>query len=107
MKWVSFDRKKRKLDTSLLVLGTGGGDVMALDVSVSQLKWKISDCHPRKFRGIGFPEIVMKGVPDTCGIFVVSKGRVKTELTRFFTSTSKFGNGSCTCNHIKLIFMMS
>ncbi|KAK9672959.1 hypothetical protein RND81_12G137400 [Saponaria officinalis] len=47
MKWVSFDRKKkRKLGTSLLVLGTGGGDVMALDVSAGQLKWKISDCHP-------------------------------------------------------------
>ncbi|KAL9225153.1 hypothetical protein vseg_001106 [Gypsophila vaccaria] len=47
MKWVSFDRKKkRKLGLSLLVLGTGGGDVMALDVSAGQLKWKISDCHP-------------------------------------------------------------
>lgn len=30
----------------MLVLGTGGGDVLALDVSAGQLKWKISDCHP-------------------------------------------------------------
>ncbi|KAF3658797.1 putative homeobox-leucine zipper protein GLABRA 2-like [Capsicum annuum] len=34
MKWLSCDRKKkRKLGTSLLVLGTGSGDVLALDVS--------------------------------------------------------------------------
>lgn len=39
-------QKKRKLGTSLLVLGTGGGDVLALDVASGQLKWRISDCHP-------------------------------------------------------------
>ncbi|XP_074566114.1 uncharacterized protein LOC141822681 [Curcuma longa] len=38
--------KKRKSGSSLLVLGTGNGDVLALDVSAGQLKWKISDCHP-------------------------------------------------------------
>ncbi|KAH7573512.1 hypothetical protein JRO89_XS03G0162500 [Xanthoceras sorbifolium] len=47
MKWLSLDRKKkRKLGTSLLVLGTGSGDVLALDVAAGQLKWRISDCHP-------------------------------------------------------------
>ncbi|KAJ0243281.1 hypothetical protein HA466_0193610 [Hirschfeldia incana] len=47
MKWLSLERKKkRKLGTSILVLGTGGGDVLALDVASGQLKWRISDCHP-------------------------------------------------------------
>lgn len=39
-------QKKRKHVSSLLVLGTGGGDVLALDVSAGQLAWRISDCHP-------------------------------------------------------------
>lgn len=39
-------QKKRKHVTSLLVLGTGGGDVLALDVAAGQLSWRISDCHP-------------------------------------------------------------
>ncbi|XP_018446520.1 uncharacterized protein LOC108818137 [Raphanus sativus] len=47
MKWLSLERKKkRKLGTSIIVLGTGGGDVLALDVASGQLKWRISDCHP-------------------------------------------------------------
>uniref|UniRef100_A0A1J3CQ03 WD repeat-containing protein 43 n=1 Tax=Noccaea caerulescens TaxID=107243 RepID=A0A1J3CQ03_NOCCA len=47
MKWLSLEKKKkRKLGTSILVLGTGGGDVLALDVASGQLKWRISDCHP-------------------------------------------------------------
>ncbi|VVB14046.1 unnamed protein product [Arabis nemorensis] len=47
MKWLALEKKKkRKLGTSLLVLGTGGGDVLALDVASGQLKWRISDCHP-------------------------------------------------------------
>lgn len=41
----SFWQKKRKLGCSLLVLGTGGGDVLALDVSAGQLKWRLNDCH--------------------------------------------------------------
>jgi U3 small nucleolar RNA-associated protein 5 len=28
------------------VLGTGSGDVLALDVSAGELKWKVNDCHP-------------------------------------------------------------
>lgn len=39
-------QKKRKLASSLLLLGTGGGDVLALDVSAGQLKWKVNNCHP-------------------------------------------------------------
>lgn len=39
-------QKKRKLGSSLLVLGTGSGDVLALDVAAGQLKWRVSDCHP-------------------------------------------------------------
>lgn len=47
MKWLSLERKrKRKLGSSLLVLGTGSGDVLALDVSAGQLKWRVNDCHP-------------------------------------------------------------
>lgn len=45
MFFVSMQRK-RKRQCSLLLLGTGSGDVMALDVAAGELKWKISDCHP-------------------------------------------------------------
>ncbi|KAK9289201.1 hypothetical protein L1049_017675 [Liquidambar formosana] len=56
MKWLSLDRKrKRKLGCSLLVLGTGSGDVLALDVSAGQLKWTASDCHPGGVSAISFP----------------------------------------------------
>ncbi|CAI9771086.1 unnamed protein product [Fraxinus pennsylvanica] len=56
MKWLSVDKKKkRKLGTSLLVLGTGGGDVLALDVSAGQLKWRVNDCLPGGVSAISFP----------------------------------------------------
>ncbi|KAA8548977.1 hypothetical protein F0562_000661 [Nyssa sinensis] len=56
MKWFSWDKKKkRKLGSSLLVLGTGSGDVLALDVSAGQLKWRVSDCHPGGVSAISFP----------------------------------------------------
>ncbi|XP_039056041.1 uncharacterized protein LOC120198864 [Hibiscus syriacus] len=46
IKWLSFDKKKkRKLGSSLLVLGTGSGDVLALYVSAGQLKWKGCQCY--------------------------------------------------------------
>ncbi|MCE3215631.1 hypothetical protein HAX54_003022 [Datura stramonium] len=48
-------QKKRKLGTSLLVLGTGSGDVLALDVSAGHLKWRFSDCHPGGVNAISFP----------------------------------------------------
>ncbi|GJN08126.1 hypothetical protein PR202_ga26018 [Eleusine coracana subsp. coracana] len=47
MKWVQLsNKKKRKAGSSLLVLGTGSGDVLALDVAGAQWKWRVSDCHP-------------------------------------------------------------
>ncbi|KAL5065474.1 hypothetical protein RYX36_027211 [Vicia faba] len=53
IKWLSFERKKkRKHSSSLLLLGTGSGDVLALDVSAGQLSWKINDCHPGGVRAI-------------------------------------------------------
>ncbi|MED6125026.1 hypothetical protein PIB30_064563 [Stylosanthes scabra] len=53
MKWLSLDRKKkRKHVSSLLVLGTGGGDVLAFDVSAGQVGWRISNCHPGGVRAI-------------------------------------------------------
>lgn len=39
-------QKKRKSGNLLLVLGTGTGDVLALDISSGTLKWKVTDCHP-------------------------------------------------------------
>ncbi|XP_073308554.1 uncharacterized protein [Primulina huaijiensis] len=56
MKWLSLDRKKkRKLGSSLLVLGTGSGDVLALDVSAGQVKWSINNCHSGGVNDISFP----------------------------------------------------
>ncbi|XP_023515262.1 WD repeat-containing protein 43 [Cucurbita pepo subsp. pepo] len=56
MKWLSLEKKrKRKRQCSLLLLGTGSGDVMALDVAAGELKWKISDCHPGGVATISFP----------------------------------------------------
>ncbi|KAK7291688.1 hypothetical protein RIF29_07031 [Crotalaria pallida] len=54
IRWLSFERKKKRkhLSSSLLVLGTGSGDVLALDVSAGQLSWRISDCHPGGVRAI-------------------------------------------------------
>ncbi|CAI9118994.1 OLC1v1020645C1 [Oldenlandia corymbosa var. corymbosa] len=55
MTWLSLEKKKkRKLGTSLLVLGTGSGDVLALDVAAGQLKWKVNDCHPGGVNAISF-----------------------------------------------------
>ncbi|XP_060203229.1 uncharacterized protein LOC132631616 isoform X2 [Lycium barbarum] len=56
MNWFScHPKKKRKLGTSLLVLGTGSGDVLALDVSAGHLKWRFTDCHPGGVNAISFP----------------------------------------------------
>ncbi|XP_013620111.1 PREDICTED: uncharacterized protein LOC106326739 [Brassica oleracea var. oleracea] len=41
-----FGIQSRARSKHSLVLGTGGGDVLALDVASGQLKWRISDCHP-------------------------------------------------------------
>ncbi|XP_071737399.1 uncharacterized protein [Rutidosis leptorrhynchoides] len=58
MKWLSMEKKKkRKQRNSLLILGTGGGDVLALDVSVGQSKWRVSDCHPGGVTAISSPAV--------------------------------------------------
>ncbi|PRQ39316.1 putative transcription factor WD40-like family [Rosa chinensis] len=55
MKWFTSERKKkRKLGCSLLVLGTGGGDVLALDVAAGQSKWRVTDCHAGRVSAISF-----------------------------------------------------
>ncbi|CAM8904620.1 unnamed protein product [Rhodiola kirilowii] len=55
MKWISLDKKKkRKLGCSLLVLGTGSGDVLALDAAAGHLKWIVSDSHPGGVTSISF-----------------------------------------------------
>ncbi|XP_050373548.1 uncharacterized protein LOC126791178 [Argentina anserina] len=54
MKWFSERKKKRKLGCSLLVLGTGGGDVLALDVAAGQSKWRVTDCHAGRVSAISF-----------------------------------------------------
>ncbi|OVA12921.1 WD40 repeat [Macleaya cordata] len=55
MKWLSLEKKKkRKVGCSLLVLGTGSGDILALDVSAGQLKWRLNDCHPGGVNAISF-----------------------------------------------------
>ncbi|KAK9153538.1 hypothetical protein Sjap_001018 [Stephania japonica] len=89
MKWVPVVRKrKRKIESSLLVLGTGGGDVLALDVSAGQLKWRISDCHPGGVGAISFSAytscIYTAGVDGTvCQI----DGMVGNLVGRFKAST--------------------
>lgn len=56
MKWLSlWNKKKRKLGSSVLVLGTGSGDVLALDVSSGQLKWRVDNCHAGGVTSISFP----------------------------------------------------
>lgn len=55
MQWVqSGKKKKNKHGQSLLVLGTGSGDVLAVDVSIAQQKWRVSDCHPGGVTAISF-----------------------------------------------------
>ncbi|KAL5983650.1 hypothetical protein ACLOJK_017740 [Asimina triloba] len=52
MKWIHFGQKKKKPRHSVLVLGTGSGDVLALDIAAGQLRWKLNDCHPGGVRAI-------------------------------------------------------
>uniref|UniRef100_A0A7N0T717 Small-subunit processome Utp12 domain-containing protein n=1 Tax=Kalanchoe fedtschenkoi TaxID=63787 RepID=A0A7N0T717_KALFE len=55
IKWISLDKKKkRKLGYSLVVLGTGTGDILALDAAAGHLKWKVNDCHPGGVTSISF-----------------------------------------------------
>ncbi|KAF5192144.1 Wd repeat-containing protein [Thalictrum thalictroides] len=55
MKWLPLDRKRKKKNKhNLLALGTGSGDVLALDVAVGDLKWRFNDCHPGGVNAISF-----------------------------------------------------
>ncbi|MCL7035639.1 hypothetical protein MKW94_013547, partial [Papaver nudicaule] len=55
MKWFALEKKKKKkVGQSLLVAGTGSGDVIALDVSSGQLKWRSNDCHPGGVNAVSF-----------------------------------------------------
>ncbi|KAI3863686.1 hypothetical protein MKW98_031278, partial [Papaver atlanticum] len=47
-------KKKKKVGQSLLVAGTGSGDVIAFDVSSGQLKWRSNDCHPGGVNAVSF-----------------------------------------------------
>lgn len=89
MKWLSLDKKKkRKLGSSLLVLGTGSGDVLALDVSAGQLKWGVSDCHPGGVSAVSF------STRDSCiytsgadGMICKTDPQTGNTLGKFRTST--------------------
>ncbi|KAK8950202.1 hypothetical protein KSP40_PGU018426 [Platanthera guangdongensis] len=54
MKWVQLESKKKKHRGSFLVLGTGGGDALAVEVSTGELRWRICDCHPGGVSAIAF-----------------------------------------------------
>ncbi|KAL9224239.1 hypothetical protein vseg_000299 [Gypsophila vaccaria] len=41
----------------------------------------------RKIKGPGITQIVLKGAPDTCDVYIVSKRRVKTKLASSLTSS--------------------
>ncbi|ERN03194.1 WD repeat-containing protein 43 isoform X1 [Amborella trichopoda] len=51
MEWMTLGTQKKSLS---LVLGTGNGDVLALDVSVGEMKWRVNDCHPGGVHAISF-----------------------------------------------------
>ncbi|PKU77454.1 WD repeat-containing protein 43 isoform X1 [Dendrobium catenatum] len=55
MKWVQLESKKKKMHVnSLLVLGTDSGDVLAVEVSTGQLRWRVCDCHSGGVSAISF-----------------------------------------------------
>ncbi|XP_068647796.1 uncharacterized protein [Aristolochia californica] len=55
MKWMNLQVKKRKkAGLPLLILGTSTGDLLAVDVSLGQLKWRVNDCHPGGVNAISF-----------------------------------------------------
>eukprot|EP01018_Ginkgo_biloba_P014729 Gb_29253 [translate_table: standard] len=51
---LSGKKGKKKGRSSLLVLGTGAGDVLALDTIAGQLRWRANDCHPGGVTAISF-----------------------------------------------------
>lgn len=56
MKWSPSSAKKgkKKGRSSLLALGTGAGDVLGLDSTMGQLRWRTNDCHPGGVRAVSF-----------------------------------------------------
>lgn len=56
MKWSpgSAKKGKKKGRSSLLALGTGAGDVLGLDSTMGQLRWRANDCHPGGVRAVSF-----------------------------------------------------
>lgn len=56
MKWnpSSAKKGKKKRRGSLLALGTGAGDVLGLDTTMGQLRWRANDCHPGGVRAVSF-----------------------------------------------------
>eukprot|EP00249_Psilotum_nudum_P020003 c27515_g1_i1 orf=278-2332(+) len=59
MTWNPIVKKGKKKSRengiySLLVFGTGAGDVLALDTILGKLKWRIKDCHPGGVRSLDF-----------------------------------------------------
>lgn len=96
MKWLSLDKKKkRKLGTSLLVLGTGSGDVLALDVAAGQLKWRVNDCHPGGVNAISFP-------PHGSLIYTAGEDGMVCELDISGNLVSKFRASSKAISSISI-----
>lgn len=56
MKWnpSSAKKGKKKRRGSLLALGTGAGDVLGLDTTMGQLRWRANDCHQGGVRAVSF-----------------------------------------------------
>lgn len=104
MKWVAFDKKKkRKLRTSLLVLGTGSGDVLALDVSAGQLKWKISDCHPGGVNAISFSTQSTCIYTSGADGMVCEVDSITGNLLRKFRASTKAVSSICVSPDGKII----
>ncbi|GER30560.1 transducin family protein / WD-40 repeat family protein, partial [Striga asiatica] len=89
MKWLPLDKKKkRKLGCSLLVLGTGGGDVLALDVSAGQLKWRVNNCHPGGVSAVSAPSSASRVYTAGADGMVCELESMSGNLLNKFSSTS-------------------
>ncbi|KAG9459544.1 hypothetical protein H6P81_004052 [Aristolochia fimbriata] len=89
MEWMTLPvKKKKKTRSSLLILGTGSGDLLAVDVSLGQLKWRINDCHPGGVNAISFAHnsshIYSAGVD---GMICQTDGATGELLGKFKSST--------------------
>ncbi|KAH7856545.1 hypothetical protein Vadar_002645 [Vaccinium darrowii] len=90
--WLSLDKKrKRKLGSSLLILGTGSGDILALDVSAGQMKWRVSDCHP----GFNYGKLAMEVHGFYMEIFSLS---VSSDGKTLVTAAAQLNVFNCSDN---------